>query len=387
MKIGIVTFVHAYNYGAELQCFALQRKLRNLGYDCEVLDIYRPIDPQYKETAESKERFKQLYSHNSSADLKAKIHMRVSRVLSSILNIIFHRRFIVRANNFSEFHNKYTKLSNHTYTNFLELYSAELPYTHLIVGSDQVWNYMNKFSVEPFFLTFDNKAKKISYAASIGHADIPQEIQPFYKKWSAEFSAISLREDRGVEIMKSITGRDDITCVLDPTLLLTKQEWCNSLNISERINEKYILIYLLSMSPFSIALAKQIAKEKGYIIKMVSTAAISLNKDKEIMYYDGVSPRTFVELFSSASFVITNSFHGTAFAVNFNIPFYSTTRKSKRYNSRFISLLQKTNLIDRLLYEEDALGMISTDVDFKKCNLTLTLERLHSLNFIDNSLQ
>lgn len=387
MKIGILTFVHAYNYGAELQCFALQRKLRNMGYDCEVLNIYRPADSQYKTTKESKERFKQLYSYNSSKDLKAKMHTIAAKLLSSFLALFYNRSFVRREKNFSNFHKMYTNLSSRTYTNFFDLYSAEMPYTHLIVGSDQVWNFMNEFSVEPYFLTFAKKSRKISYAASIGHADVPIELQSYYKIWSSDFYSISLREERGVEIMKEITGRDDITCVLDPTLLLTKKEWCSSLKIIDSKKEKYVLLYLLSMSSFSIELAKQIARDKGYSIKIVSTAAISLNKDNEIEYYNGVSPRIFVELFASASFVITNSFHGTAFAINFNIPFYSTTRKSKRYNSRFINLLSKTYLIDRLIYEEDSIDIISTEVIFDKCNYALETERTHSLNFIEKSIQ
>lgn len=390
MKIGILTFVHAYNYGAELQCFALQRKLRNLGYECEVLDIYRPSDPEYKKNKNTDKRFKQLYAFNNVSDVKARLHTIASKVINNIFCFIYHKKYKERKNNFLEFHKKYTNLSTHVYYNFGELYSREMDYTHIIVGSDQVWNFMNEFSVEPFFLTFAKKAKKISYAASIGHSNIPEELKAQYQLWSAGMSDISLREERGVEIMKELTGRNDICCVLDPTLLLNKEEWCASLNIIDNISENYVLLYLLSMSSFSIELAKTIAAFNGYKIKIVSTNAISVNKDSNIEYYDGVSPRKFVELFAHASFIVTNSFHGTAFSVNFNVPFYSTTKKSKRYNSRFESLLGKTHLINRLLFEEDGINDTilseANSISFDLCNKALDLERNFSLNFLDKVL-
>ena len=117
---------------------------------------------------------------------------------------------------------------------------------------------------------------------------------------------------------------------------------------------------------------------------------ISVNKDSNIEYYDGVSPRKFVELFAHASFIVTNSFHGTAFSVNFNVPFYSTTKKSKRYNSRFESLLGKTHLINRLLFEEDGINDTilseANSISFDLCNKALDLERNFSLNFLDKVL-
>ena len=103
----------------------------------------------------------------------------------------------------------------------------------------------------------------------------------------------------------------------------------------------------------------------------------------------GVSPREFVSLFSSASFVVTNSFHGTAFAVNFNKPFFSTTRKNKSYNSRFINLLTKTNLLNHLLYEDEAIPELSEAIlstDFSESNEQLNEERKFSLSFLKDAL-
>ena len=392
MKIGILTFVHAYNYGAELQSFALQRKLRNLGLDAEVLNIYRPADSQYKHTNESDSRFKRLLQLSSKKDLKARVHVFVASLIEKFNYFVYHKNYVNRENNFSNFHLQYTKLSDKTYYNFQELYESKLSYTHIIVGSDQVWNFMNEFSVEPFFLTFAKNIKKISYAASIGHSELPQELVPYYRKWSNELDYISLREEQGAKIIRDITQRDDVVCTLDPTFLLTKDEWLSSLDLHKETGEEpYIIMYLLSRSPFSIELAKMVAAQKGLKIKIISTAAYSYNKDPEITYYDGVSPRIFVELFANASFAITNSFHGTSFAVNFNIPFISTSRSTKRYNSRFLTLLSNTGLKNRLIYEDlqkltDCSTVVDDNVDFDLCNDYLNMARQQSLEFLSQSL-
>lgn len=392
MKIGILTFVHAFNYGAELQCFALQRKLRNLGHEVEVLDIYRPNDKEYIKNRNNDKRFQQLYKYTSKSDLRSRFNSIISKLISTLLSYIYKKEYLVRKFNFSQFHKVYTNLSKKKYYNFSELYEMdELPYSHMIVGSDQIWNYMNEFSVEPFFLTFAEGCKKISYAASIGHSDIPKCLHNKYANWIKDFDFVSLREQQGVKIIKEISGRDDVLCTLDPTLLLTKDEWMNSLNIEKKDYEPYIIMYLLSKSRYSINLAKQIAKAHNLRIKIVSTSAITIDKEQGIEYYDGVSPREFISLFANASFAITNSFHGTAFSINFNIPFYSTTRSTKRYNSRFINLLDMTGLSTRLIFEDEAVETPSRDNDFlisfERCNDALAKERKISMDFLVNALK
>lgn len=392
MKIGILTFVHAYNYGAELQSFALQRKLRNMGLDAEVLNIYRPADPQYKHTKKSDCRFKRLLQLSSKKDLKARCHIFIASLIEKFNFYLHHKKYKIREKNFYGFHLEYTKLSDKTYYNFQELYECQLPYTHLIVGSDQVWNFMNEFSVEPFFLTFAKNIKKISYAASIGHSELPGELVPYYRKWANELDYISLREEQGAKIIRDITQRNDVVCTLDPTFLLTKDEWINSLDLHEEIEDgPYLVMYLLSRSHFSIELAKIIAAKRGLKIKLISTSAYSYNKDPEIKYYDGVSPRVFVDLFANASFAITNSFHGTSFAVNFNIPFISTSRSTKRYNSRFLTLLTNTGLKSRLIYEDqqnltDCSAVVESNVNFDICNEYLNKARTQSLEFLSQGL-
>lgn len=387
-QIAIMTFVHAYNYGAELQCFALQEKLSQLGYDVTVLDLFRPGDDEYK-NIQDHHRFDRLFSYNDNKDKKVRLKIVIARWIDYIVSFFYTKRAKKRDRAFREFHNQYTRLSEEKYYNFQSLYDkAHWPYSHFIVGSDQVWNYSLHFSNEPYFLTFVKNGKKISYAASIGHSDMPDKVKELYKKWLSDFDYISLREQQGVSIVKEITHREDVQCVLDPVLLFGKSDWIRILDVKTE-KEKYVLLYLLSRSQYSVDLAKSIAKEYSLKVVLITTEIFNPYPGSGINVYYGRSPKDFVYLFANASFVVTNSFHGTAFAVNFNIPFFSTTRADKRYNSRFISLLENCKLSDRLLYEGQEYPRFKDvkDVSFITANTILERDRDKSLSYLLSSIE
>lgn len=384
MKIAILTFLHAFNYGAELQAFALQRKLRNIGYDVTLLDVCRPgKNPEYIMT----DYFKPIFAFTDNQTKTSGRNRLLSKYLTAFFKLIFPKRDKVRHDRFYSFHKQYTNLSTKKYLNFDALYSESFDFTHFIVGSDQVWNFTNGFSPEPYFLTFAKGAKRISYAASLGHSSIPDEIVPLYKEWINNFDSISLREKEGVEVISTLTQKK-VEHVLDPTLLLNKGEWLSSLGISQKTNkEKYVLVYLLSKSDFSVKLAQKIAKQIGGIVKIIVPNVWSpymLTAGVEPLYNAG--PKEFIELFAGASFAVTNSFHGTCFSVNFNIPFYSTPHSTKKTNSRFVSLLSSVGLSDRILYDGTN-SEITMNVDFSQPNTRLEQLRNKSLEYIINALK
>lgn len=389
-KIAILTYFNAYNYGGDLQCYALQRKLRNMGYDARVLNLARPVDSRYKKNEADTARFKKLYEYSAKSDKKSKLKNTVFRAISSIYSLFISSKIKKRNTSFKSFHKEHIKFSTKQFINFSELYeyADKLDYTHYIVGSDQVWNYTYPFSVEPYFLTFTDKAVKISYAASIGHSDLPEDIADIYKDWLQDFKAISLREQQGEELIKQITNRDDIQTVLDPTFLLSKEEWINGLSIDKPLVEgDYLLVYLLSRSDESLDIAKKIAKMHNYKVVGITSSFLRHKDVKGVDYFVGNSPKDFVNLFAYAKFAVTNSFHGTSFSINFNIPFISTTRRNKRVNSRFINILNKISLPNRLIYEGDNLDIENLPtIDFSVVNLALETERNKSLEFLNNAL-
>lgn len=388
MKVAILTFHHAFNYGAELQCFALQYKLNALGYKAEVIYNFRPMNDEYQFIEDTK--FKAYFNQNKKLSLRTRVNRVCAGILVKISNIIFKERVTYRKQKFYGFHDQFTKLSSDKFYNFDMLYNYNwISYSHFIVGSDQVWNYLTTYSNEPYFLTFAPKdAKKISYAASLGHSKIPAEISHKYKLWLDSFDFISVREKDGKKIIESLTNKP-VAHVLDPTLLLNKDEWISSLNIKKFENDKYILIYVLIHSPYAIKLAQQISKEQNLSIKLISHtnwSVYSFKKNIEVVYDCG--PREFVELFYNASFIITNSFHGTAFAINMNKPFFSCPRSNSMVISRFTSLLGTLGLSNRLVPDGSPFPKnINEPIEYENVNKILMKERFNSVEFLKESLK
>jgi hypothetical protein len=383
-KIAILTFFKSGNFGGELQAYALQKKLRVLGYDVEVLHQLRPNNKEFVKT----KNFLPIINLVDKVSKKNKINSFLSKKISSVASIVFNKRYRLRQDRFNDFEDNHINLTKKIFRSFDDLYDQKFDYDIFIVGSDQVWNYTNGFSPEPYFLTFvKNNAKKISYAASIGHSVIPDEIKGQYVNWFNNIDFISTREEQAEEIVKKLTDKEAIT-VLDPTFLIKKEEWLSYLPTKEIINTPYLLIYTLVESPYIFKLAREIAdKKKLKIVRVISQCWTREHPDGVKNIYDA-GPIEFVSLFQHASFVLTNSFHGTAFSINFNIPFFSIPRKTKKNNSRFINILNQTNLSDRLIYDGDVFPTEDKyDLDFNESNELLDMKRDFSLNFLVTSIE
>ncbi len=388
MKIGILTFIHTRNFGANLQCYALQHTLESMGYDAEILNVYRPVDKGYVLCDNDKIHFAGIYRYHSLKDYRSKLN----KVIASLINRIFerHKKVKEKPDGFLSFQKQFIHFSSEEYRNFTQLFT-EFPqnkYSHLITGSDQVWNYSTFFSKEPFFLTFANasKTKKISYAASLGHPSLPYEVQKKYKKWLKDFVAISVREESAVEAITPLTSKK-VFRVLDPTLLMEKKDWLQSLSINTSESEGYVLVYMLSLSEQVIFFARNVAKTLKCSVKIVTSRPYFKSFD-DCEFLRSENPRSLVELYSKALFIVTNSFHGTAFAINFNIPFVTIDKKESRLNSRKQCLLELFELGNRYALEGDRL---SSDhyiyCDFSLANKILEIERKKSILFLKETLR
>lgn len=388
MKVGILTFIHTNNFGANLQCLALQQIIEREGFEVDVIDLYRPIDKGYMPCEEDNNRFAALYEYKSVKDYRSKVNKVIARFLKNIKKLIKpNNSNISRKNGFEDFHNQYIHFSEKTYMNFSQLYQEfnEDEYSHLIVGSDQVWNYASGFSKEPFFLTFASKPKKISYAASLGHSTIPNKVSSHYQSWLNDYYAISVREDNAVAAISKLTEKS-VEHVLDPTLLLCKDDWLQLLSIQSKNTNGYVLVYMLSVSSPALKLAQDIASKLGCNVKVI-TSRPYYKKLENVEFLRGENPRSFVELYSNASFVVTNSYHGTAFAVNFNIPFVTVSKKGARLNSRKSSLFKMLDLQSREVFEGEKYDVENLlSCNFDNTNSLLEKERVKSMSFLAKSL-
>ena len=359
MKVGILTFQQAINYGAVLQLYALQKTIQKLGVDSEVINY---ISPKLKK------------------DYKI---IRYNDGLKNLLASIFAAKaFYERKRRFKLFENKYLNLTDELY--FKEDLSKICNrYDYIITGSDQVWNYSITGTDSTYMLDFvEDSDKKISYAASFGVAQIPDELKVWYKNLLQDFKAISVREKHGQKIFKDICNRE-ITVTLDPTLLLDKYDWENfCCNFKDK--DKYILVYSLRNSNLLNSLAKNLKTETGYnLIVLNPRVRYMYTKDSRAI----IGPEEFVDLFFNAEYVLTDSFHGTAFSINFNKKFLCELNTDKNnVNSRLESLFNLLNLKNRTIDSLQKLDKIYDTIDYNNINNILNTERRKSINYLKMSL-
>lgn len=383
-KIGIITIVKVNNYGAELQAFALQKKLELMGYHAEVIDYLYYKNWRFKDTKESQPFIPMSRKEKLTYWIKYRfINFLIDRILPILNSAVRNRN-----NRFESFHKINTKFSK-TFFSYQELYHAKLDYDIFMVGSDQVWNPAASSTIEPYFLTFAPKdAKKISYASSFGVSQIEDQLKEKYKTLLNNINTISVREDSGIKLVKQLTGKD-ATQVADPTLLLSKQEWTNYMKLYPNMPPRYILIYQLSDSDAIVNLACRISSERNIPIFRICKRAFNVRKDRGINNILDAGPSEFLSLFYNAEYIITNSFHGTAFSVNFNKPFFTVVSSTKKNNARMQSLLELMNLKDRLIYDNiniKTIDISTQKLDFQNSNIKLEKIQKDSITFLANSL-
>lgn len=386
MKIGIVTFVKADNYGAELQAYALQKKLNMMGYDAEVLDL------------EKEQGVMSSSKRNIYISLKNRIRYYgfwrgCNKFIQAILETLSERQ--ANKNNleqikakhkvFEQFFDNKIKHSPE-YIKLDDLANKNLPYDIYIAGSDQIWNYMQTNRLDVFFLKFANRfhARKISYAASFSVPSIPKDLETVYKTLIDNLDAISVRENNALEIVSKLS-RKNVVQVLDPTLLLNRSEWVNDVakpNYLFNLN-KVVVIYTLSGSKYIYELAKGIAKKLDADVVNIKNGFSRVKGDDGIIHIMDAGPQEFISLLNKAVYVITDSFHGTAFSINFNIPFTTLLNPVSNINSRALSLLEMCKLTSRMIYDDGNNAFPKTlTVDFTEANETLAAWREKSIDYL-----
>ena len=378
MRLGIITIQNVNNYGAELQSYALCRKLNLMGYDAEVINYLFGINPNHKFDGEKR---------TVPISLKQIIKVKLLPVVQNLFCLFYTKNKKIRSQRFDNFHASYNRLTETVYPSVRSLYDADFKYDVICIGSDQVWNYMKGYSLEPFFASFDKKdTKKISYGSSIGLSIISKEAENVFKNALSDFSHLSVREQQASELLGRLLNRD-IDVVLDPTLLLNNKEWLEVAKFDMCPANKYILVYIVTIKPcnYVLELARHIAKQRNLQIVRICRDAYPEHSGNDIQELMTAGPSDFVGLFSRAEFVVTNSFHGTVFSINFSRPFYSVIKKHHSTNSRLTSILKKLNLEDRIVPIGSPLPEIS-DIDYTIALEKLDEERMHSEEYIRKAL-
>lgn len=373
-RVGIITILKVNNYGAELQAYATQKAFQLLGYDAEIIDYLFYKNPDHKS-----ERCSQpFYSYPLKNKLKEWALM--------MKDMFFSKFSAKRRNNFESFHREHTKFSQYQYCKMSDLYKNVPDYDVYCVGSDQVWNPRCYTNLSPYFLTFAPMDRiRFSYASSFGVSDIPSDAKKEYAKCLEGLDFISCREQAGVDLVKKLTGRS-AQLVCDPTLLLTRDEWCTIAKPVGPIPKKYLLIYELHTIPYLKIVSEKIAKDNNLNIVRICKDATQMDKDPDVVNLTDVGPSEFVYLFANAEFIVTNSFHGTAFSINFEKDFYTVATKKKNNNSRQIGLLATCGLMDRLLFEDESYKSEELHIDYSQPSMKLDELRNASKEFIKRAI-
>lgn len=347
MKIGIITICKVNNYGAELQAFATQKKLEQMGFKAEIIDYIYYKNWRFKDTPKSAPFIALNLKGKTMYWIKYRF---INRLVEIVLPTISSSNRKRRKNYLDFF--KLEKFSP-SYYSMDELYANYPKYDVYVVGSDQVWNPSASSSIEPYFLTFSPKgSKKISYASSFGVSEINPALQNRYRELLNNIDFISVREKSGVDLVRQLTGKV-AKHVVDPTLLLNKEQWSPFMKSIESIASKYILIYELLPSEHLVRLARKFADKLQIPIYCLCKRGYAITHHQGTSNLVEAGPSEFIWLIAHATYVITNSFHGTAFSVNFGTPFYSVLNKQRKNNSRITSLLSSIGLENRIIYEDE----------------------------------
>ncbi len=356
MKVGILTFHDAHNYGAVLQAFALKKYLKSKGAEVKIINYHHKNLPYGfpKKRKIEKKNISNIYKHLYS---KKSHYLRWER--------------------FEAFINELIDYDITTYMSEEDL--SKLDIDVWISGSDQIWNSdITKGLNKGYFLNFPTKGIKTTYAVSMGIQKLDEEYEKEFKEFINQIDFISVREDALKVYAEKFTDKP-IQKVVDPTLLLEKQDY-EELYRDRLIKEDYLLIYTLGPDERLKVIAEKIAKERNLKI-------IEINDYKMPKYFctqiSDAGPHEFVTLFRDASYVITNSFHGTIFSIINEKEFITFTRLNR--NSRMESLLEMAGLKDRLIANVEEIEKVK-EIDYTQVKNNIKIQVEKSKEFINKSI-
>lgn len=367
-KIGLVTIYSVPNFGSVLQAFATQTLLENMGFECKIID-YDRNNPWYFSHGDNNPSLKSIIAQALGIKAKHRKSKKLERFRRSFLHL--------------------TK----RYKSLDEL-RAEIwdNYDAFIVGSDQVWNTRFSYGDSVYLLSFVPSEKiKISVSSSFALKRLPDEYIEKFKHYLSTFKAISVRESYGKEIIEhQLDIPLDVQVLLDPTLMLSKSEWLAAIPRSKfKKKENYILLYMLDYAfkpqPYIFEVAEYFQKQLGYKIYVLE-GEVSHNY-KSVLKYKNIinsSISDFIDYFSNADIVLTSSFHGTAFALNFGRPLISIVPNGG--DDRQTSLLEELKLSKLAIKRGTNISDISYKYDIVDEQLELDKLREKSITWIKKHL-
>lgn len=349
MKASVITIKGLYNYGAVLQGYATCEYLKKIGCDVELIDYY----PEYFEKD-------------------------VPAIKKLIINIVT----TVKRKKLEKFVRDNIKVTNKTYRNINEIRNDYIKSDMYIVGSDQVWNsQLSLGKLDPaYFLDFIDSKNKIAFSSSIGRTDVSNEELKEMKSYLKEFLSISVREKSAQELLEGV-GLKNVENVLDPVFLLEKEDYQKFVKAVN--HEKYLLIYSFERNDTTQKIAHEVAKKLNLKIVEIGIFKSKYDCDK---YEHNAGIEEFLSLIYNAEFIVTSSFHGTAFSILLNKQFISVAPSVRKTRLENITTLFKMS--DRLITEKTSydIDKLLKPIDYVNKNILIKENAEKSRNFIKSAI-
>lgn len=364
MKISVLTLHAVINYGSALQSYATQKIFESLGLETEIVDYRR--EPVLE----------------SSWTLNQKLTKDIG-LSGKIKTILLHPSVKKGRKVFDEFLNTHIKQSEYRYSYDEDFEKYPLDADIYCTGSDQVWNSgWHEGIPKPFYLSFVPKGKKkIAFSASFGNQELEDWEKPEVKELLSSYDAISIRETSGVKIVKDL-GFDNAVHILDPTMVLDPKYWYE-LSEERLVKEKYVLVYQLCNNAEFDKFAVEFAKKKGLKLIRLCVRYDQLRKVGHGIVLPPVEG--FLQLIRHAEYVLTDSFHCTAFSITFHkkfVDFYPNA-----YGSRLESIVGMTGLEERLITDFSNFEIADKPINYEKVDGIISAKREEGMNFLRESVK
>lgn len=361
MKICTITCHDVYNVGASLQAYALQAYLKSLGHDVKIID-YKPdyLSKHYKLGVIGNPKYdKPLLRY---AYLLAKLPGRLHT--------------LPRKKAFDSFRSRYLDLTKR-YTSNEELKNEPPEADVYFAGSDQIWNPLFPNGKDPaFYLDFVRQGIRASYAASFAVDEFPQELREVTAQYLQKLDHVAVRESSGLGILETL-GITDAVTVLDPVFLLDREQWEAMAEMPAECKKPYLLVYDFDNSAAVGELAERLAAEHGWAIYSIFDLPYAER------CFSLCGPEIFLGLIQGAAFVLSNSFHATAFSVIFRREF-AVVERTEKINTRMRDLTSLLGLSDHMVTET---AKVSFNTDWAAVDRRLAKEIGRSKAYIDEVLR
>lgn len=369
MQIDIITRHAVPNYGSLLQSYATQKTIKKLGHTSKIIDYVR-YDERSDKIADSLLKEKK-WNKNIITRL--------------IFKIIQKPNFYIMYKKFDEFRKDFLVLTDEQYGNLEELKNNSPKADIYCSGSDQIWGKIGSDEYdEAYFLDFVENKKCISYASSFGKTELNEDLKKNLGKLLEKYQKILVREESAKDILKNI-GVDNVEQVLDPTLLLDKEEWIELSNKSnKKIDKKYALVYQLHNSKEFDEYAKNFAKEKNIELYRISPSIHHITRSGKLIYMP--TQYDFLKYFDNAEYILTDSFHATAFSIIFNKKFIDILPPNKT-GTRIESILNLFGIKNRILKDYNDFDSIEEEINYEEVNQKLAIERSESIDLFKQAIE